>query len=546
MKAVAAVAEILKREGVEFLIGYPVNPIIEAAAQADIRTIIVRQERTGLHMADAVSRVTSGQRIGVFTMQHGPGSENAFGGVAQAYGDSVPIVVLPGGYPRRITNIPPNFNSFINYRHVTKWIEQVTMADAVPDALRRAFTQVKNGRPRPVMIEIPVDVFQEEVPEPLSYVAAPRMRFGPDPQAVATVAAALVAAERPVIYAGQGVHYAQAWSQLRQLAELLEAPVTTSLPGKSAFPESHPLSLGSGGRSVSRQLHEFLKNADVIFGIGCSFSTTNYGVAMPKGKAIIHATLDSADINKDVRAEHALVGDAGLTLDALLLEVKDRLKGKPRGRGQAVAAEIKRIKTEWMAQWMPKLTSSGKPLSPYRVIWDLLHTVDVARTIITHDAGSPRDQISPFWESTEPLSYIGWGKTTQLGYGLGLAMGAKLAHPDKLCINVWGDAAIGFTGMDFETAVRERIPILSILLNNFSMAIELPIMKTATEKFRSTDISGNYADMAKAFGAYGERVTEPGDIVAAIQRGIKKTQEGIPVLLEFITEKEIEFSIHKY
>jgi len=172
--------------------------------------------------------------------------------------------------------------------------------------------------------------------------------------------------------------------------------------------------------------------------------------------------------------------------------------------------------------------------------------VDPARTIITHDAGSPRDQISPFWECTEPLSYIGWGKTTQLGYGLGLAMGAKLAHPDKLCVNVWGDAAIGFTGMDFETAVRERIPILSVLLNNFSMAIELPIMKTATEKYRSTDISGHYADMAKAFGGHGERVTEPGDIVPAIQRGIKKTEEGVPVLLEFITEKEIDFSIYKY
>src|SRR5206468_5010266 len=117
MKAVAAVAEILKREGVKFLIGYPVNSIIEAAAQADIRTIIVRQERTGLHMADAVSRVTSGKRIGVFTMQHGPGSENAFGGVAQAYGDSVPIVVLPGGYPRPLLHITPNFSSFLNYQH---------------------------------------------------------------------------------------------------------------------------------------------------------------------------------------------------------------------------------------------------------------------------------------------------------------------------------------------------------------------------------------------------------------------------------------------
>src|SRR5262245_51950354 len=127
MKGAAAVAEILKREGVEYLIGYPVNAVIEAAAQADIRTIIVRQERIGLHMADAVSRITSGNRIGVFAMQHGPGAENAFGGVAQAYGDSVPIVVLPGGYPRRITNVPPNFNSALNYRHITKSAEQVTL-----------------------------------------------------------------------------------------------------------------------------------------------------------------------------------------------------------------------------------------------------------------------------------------------------------------------------------------------------------------------------------------------------------------------------------
>jgi len=545
MKAVAAVAEILKREGTTFLIGYPVNPIIEAAAQADIRTIIVRQERTGLHMADAVSRITSGQKIGVFTMQHGPGSENAFGGVAQAYGDSVPIVVLPGGYPRRITNIPPNFNSFINYRNITKWCEQVVLGDAVPDAMRRAFTQVKNGRPRPVLVEIPVDVYQEEVPEPLNYKVTPRTRVAPDPDAVTEAARILVEAERPVIYAGQGVHYARAWQQLRELAELLEAPVTTSLEGKSAFPENHPLSLGSGGRSIPKTVHEFLKNSDVIFGIGCSFSTTNYGVTMPKGKTIIHSTIDVADLNKDIVAEHAVIGDAGLVLEALLAEVRDRLKGKARGRKAEVTKQIASMKAEWLAQWMPKLTSNDKPLSPYRVIWDLLHTVDVANTIITHDAGSPRDQLSPFWESTHPLTYIGWGKTTQLGYGLGLAMGAKLAKPESLCINVWGDAAIGFTGMDFETAVRERIPILSILLNNFSMAIELPIMKTATEKYRSTDISGHYADMAKAFGGYGERITEPGEIIPALKRGIAKTRDGVPVLLEFITEKEINFSIFK-
>jgi thiamine pyrophosphate-dependent acetolactate synthase large subunit-like protein len=543
MKAAAAVAEILKREGVEFLIGYPVNPIIEAAAGADIRTIIVRQERTGLHMADAVSRVCSGQKVGVFAMQHGPGTENAFGGVAQAYGDSVPIVVLPGGYPRRLINVPPNFNAFVNFQHITKWCEQVTVADAVPDAMRRAFTQVRNGRPRPVMVEIPADVMTEEVPEPLAYEPVPRTRSAPDPQAVAQAADRLVKAERPVIYAGQGVHYARAWDALRELAELLEAPVTSSLEGKSAFPEDHPLSLGAGSRSIPKPVRVFLDQADVIFGVGCSFATTNYGVRLPrKGPAYIQATLDPADLNKELPVQIGLIGDAELTLRALIAEIRDRLKGQARGRANQVAAQIASIRDEWLAEWKPKRTSNDTPLSPYRVLADLMQTVDLPNTIITHDAGSPRDQLAPFWKPTAPLSYIGWGKTTQLGTGLGMAMGAKLAKPDKLCINVWGDAAIGFTGMDFETAARERIPILSILLNNFSMAIELKVMAMATEKYRSTDISGNYADMARAFGGYGERVTAPGEIIPAIQRGIEQTRQGHPALLEFITQKEVQTS----
>ena len=545
MKVAAAIAEILKREGVEFLIGYPVNPVIEAAAAADIRTIIVRQERVGLHMADAVSRLSSGKKIGVFALQHGPGAENAFGGIAQAYSESVPLVVLAAGYPRRLNNYDPFFNAYLNYQHITKWIEQLNCADAVSDVMRRAFTQARNGRPRPAVVEIPVDVFPEEAPEPLAYQPTFHARSGPDPQAVAQAAEALVAAARPVIYAGQGVHYAQAWDRLRVLAELLEAPVVTSLSGKSAFPETHPLSAGSGGRSIPKTVFHFVQNADLIFGIGCSFSTSNFAVPMPKGKTIVHATLDPTDLNKNVIAQHGLVGDAGLTLDALVAEVRDRLHGKPRGRAAGVAEEIKKVGAEWLAEWMPKLTSQDAPLSPYRVIWDLLRTVDVAKTIITHDAGSPRDQLSPFWTSVTPLSYIGWGKTTQLGYGLGLALGAKLAQSDKLCINVWGDAAIGMTGMDFETAVRERIPILSILLNNFSMAMELPVMRVATEKYRSTDISGNYSEMAKAFGGYGERITQPSEIVPAIRRGIRKTQEGIPVLLEFLTCKELACSQYK-
>jgi len=325
------------------------------------------------------------------------------------------------------------------------------------------------------------------------------------------------------------------------LAELMGSPVTTSLEGKSAFPEDHPLSLGSGGRSMPRTVHDFLQKSDVIFGIGCSFTLTSFGVTMPKGKTIIHSTLDPVDLNKNVVSQHAMVGDAALTLDALIVEMK--AQGQTPPDTSAVTAEIAEVRKAWLAEWMPKLTCNDAPLNPYRVLWDLANTVDRPNTIITHDAGSPRDQLSPFWASTTPLSYIGWGKTTQLGYGLGLAMGAKLACPDKLCINVWGDAAIGFTGMDFETAVRERIPILSILLNNFSMAIELKVMPVSTEKYRSTDISGDYAAMARAFGGYGERVTAPDDIIPAIQRGIEQTKNGTPALLEFITSQEVDISI---
>jgi len=542
MKVGAAIAGILKREGVEILTGYPVNHLIEFAAAENIRPIMVRQERIGLHMADAISRVTSGGKIGVFCMQHGPGTENAYGGVAQAFGESVPLLVVPMGYPRRIAHIPPNYNAVAQMRGVTKSAEPITSAAEVGNVMRRAFSRLRNGRGGPVLVEVPSDMWQEELPGPLDYTPVSTTRYEPEAAAVREAAKLLAGAKRPVIYAGTGVHWARAWPQLRRLAELLGAPVTTSLGGKSAFPEDHPLSLGSGGLAVPRQVRHFLDAADVIFGIGCSFTETNFGVAMPKGKTIIHATLDPDHLNKDVASTVGMVGDAALTLDLLIAELA-KLIPSPRD-AKAVAAEIAGINEAWLAEWRPKLTSSETPLSPYRVIHDLLHTVDVANTIITHDAGSPRDQLSPFWVAREPLSYLGWGKTTQLGYGLGLAMGAKLAKPDKLCINVWGDAAIGFTGMDFETAVRERIPILSILFNNFSMAIELKVMPVSTEKFRSTDISGDYAMMARAFGGYGERVTEPAAIVPAIRRGIEQTRNGVPALLEFITAKETTVSRH--
>jgi acetolactate synthase-1/2/3 large subunit len=540
MKVSGAIVEILRREGVDVIFGYPRNAVLEAAAAAGIRPLIVRQERTGVHMADALSRLTCGRRMGVFAMQHGPGTENAYGGVAQAYSESVPVLVLPQGYARRLAFVPDNYNATISMRNITKHVEPITSPAEVPNIMRRAFTHLRNGRLRPVIVEMPWDVLTEDVVDALDYTPVVRTRYAPDPAAIRAAAAALVAAEHPVIYAGQGVHWAEAYDELAALAELLAAPVATSLEGKSAFDETHPLALGSGGAAISGQLRHFLDRADVILGIGCSFSETAFGVRMPAGKTVIHATLDPSDLNKSVPCTQALIGDAKLTLISLVEACRQLLK-TPRDPS-AAAAEIADVERRWMQEWLPLLTSNDTPLSPYRVLWELQHAVDVKNTIITHDAGSPRDQLTPFWKCKTPHSYIGWGKSTQLGYGLGLAMGAKLACPDKLCINVWGDAAIGFTGMDFETAVREHLPILSILLNNSAMAIELPIMPIATERYRATDISGDYAAFARALGGHGERVTSPQEIGPAIRRGVEATMRGEPALIEFITAQETRAS----
>ncbi|RYZ64540.1 MAG: hypothetical protein EOP08_08770, partial [Proteobacteria bacterium] len=272
MKTDAAMAEILKREGVEYLFGYPRNALLDAAAKKDIRTIIVRQERTGLHMADAVSRLTRGKSMGAFCMQHGPGAENAYGGVAQAYADSVPILVVPQGYARKNLFLPYNYNSTVQMKGISKHCEPILLGAETPHVMRRAFTQLRNGRPQPVVVEVPLDAFNDEVPEPLDYQPVYVTRAAPDPESVVAAAKVLAGAKKLVIHAGQGVHWANAYAELQELAELLGRPVSTSLPGKSAFNERHPLSLGSGGHGINGQVWKFVSDADVIFGIGCSFT----------------------------------------------------------------------------------------------------------------------------------------------------------------------------------------------------------------------------------------------------------------------------------
>jgi thiamine pyrophosphate-dependent acetolactate synthase large subunit-like protein len=284
----------------------------------------------------------------------------------------------------------------------------------------------------------------------------------------------------------------------------------------------------------------YLRDADVVFGVGCSFTRHGMAVSIPPGKTLIHATNDERDLNKNYAADHPLLGDAKLVLRQFVEAVKAQ-GGRPKGR-EHVRAELEKVRAAWVAEWGATLTSPAVPMTPYRVMSEFIRAVDPRDAIVTHDSGSPRDQLLPFYRAVSPRGYLGWGKSHALGTGLGLIIGAKLAAPDKFCVNFMGDAAFGMTGLDFETAVRCGIPILTVVLNNSAMAIEIPHLVVSHDKYGARDIGGRYADMARAMGGWSERVEKPDAIADAFARARKATENGQAALLEFITSQETRFS----
>ena len=542
MKVWDAVAAILKREGVEHLCTFPSTPLIDACAAIGIRPVICRQERVGVGIADGFSRTTGGERLGVFAMQSGPGAENAYPGVATAYADSSPILVIPAGFPKERAQVFPHYDSRMGYSSITKNFERLTAPELTMDVMHRAFGLLRSGRPGPVVVEIPVDVGVTDAGDVSAYRPPQRVISAGNPSDIDAAAAALMAAKSPVIYAGQGALYANASDRLRELAELLDIPVATTVGGKSVFPEDHPLALGAVGRTMSGAALQFLKSADLVFAVGCSLTKgALLSANVPSGQVLIHSTNDARDINKSYHVDHPIVGDARLVLGQMVEAIRDRLGGAgPRTTGSR--PEIASARVRWLEAWMPTLTSNEVPLSAYRVVWDFVRTVDPDNAIVTHDAGSPRDQLLPFYNATRPHGYLGWGKSHQLGSGLGLIMGAKLAEPTKFCVNWMGDAAFGMTGLDLETGLRANLPILTIVLKNSTMAMERNSLTISHDRYASRNLGGEYWEIARALGAYAERVSLPEDVVPALQRARVQVEQGRPGLLEFVVSDGIALS----
>jgi thiamine pyrophosphate-dependent acetolactate synthase large subunit-like protein len=543
MNVADAIVETLRREGITTFFCFPTTSMIEAAVAGGLRPVICRQERVGVHMADGFARVTNGKPCGVFAMQYGPGAENAFAGVASAYSDSTPILLLPLGHALDQAQVFPLFSANRSYASVTKSVETIMQPEHTADAMRRAFNALRNGRPGPVMVELPREVVGREIPGNAGEYRSVRVsRAMPDTRDIEDAAKLLLAAACPVILAGQGVLYAEASDELVQLAELLQAPVMTTVDGKSAFPEDHALALGTGGNSFTGAGSLFLHDkADVILALGAGLTKHPLSTpTLPDRAKLIHNTFDARDLNKTYETDIGLLGDTKLTLQQLIAAVTDRLGGKTVDRSPA--AEIARARASWMEKWHAKLTADTTPINPYRVIAEFQQVVDTADVIMTHDSGSPREQLLPFYKAKRPRGYLGWGKSHQLGTGLGLNIGAKIAAPTKFCVNIMGDAAFGMTGLDFETAVRCGVPILTIVFNNSSMAIETRHMGLSHAKHRARDLGGNYAALARDLGGWSERVEHPGQIGEAILRARRQTEEGKACLLEFITNEETAFS----
>jgi len=537
MKGSQAVAEVLRREGVDTVFCFPANKMIDTAAAVGIRPIVGRQERSVINMADAYSRTSNGNRIGIAMVQHGPGAEHAFGGIAQAYADSVPLLLLPNGNTGAELGLRTTFDAVDAYRPITKWAARFSTAQTVHEQMRRAFQLMRSGRPGPVVLELPLDVAEEEFDDAqFEYSPPVRYRSAADPHDVERAAELLLDAERPLIRAGQGVLWAGATDALVEFAELINAPVATTYVGKSAFPEDHPLSIGSGGTAISPGIQAFVPGADVILSIGASLITTLGSFQLPRGKVIIQATNDPDDLAQQYPLACGLVGDAQLVLQQLTEELRGRLKSRPAASaGRDTRAEIAAAAARTADEWNPRFAADDVPISPLRVIGELMRAVDPARAVITHDSGYPRDHLAPHYVSTRPRGYLGWGNSTPLGSSLGLALGAKVAAPDKLSVCFLGDAAFGQCGLELETAVRNNIPVLCILVNNSEMTGYGDHQRVAEERFGLKALSGRYAEIGSALGAESSRITEPGQVADSIQEGIARAEAGAVVLLEFIT-----------
>jgi len=533
--AANGLARILQAEGVPWVATFPVCWVNNALGQEGVPMLMMRDERYAVAVADAFSRVTGGKKIGVCTVMGGmnpAGLQMAYGALAQAYEDTSPVLCITDGVPAGSTG-NSHYDISLGFRSVTKWIGQVDRPERVPEFMRRAFTALRTGRPGPVLVTIPRaigDYDEEEHP----YTPVKRWRPAPDPDDVRAAVRALLAAKDPLLYVGEGVFYGDAVEELVQFAELAQVPVLTTLKAKSAFPEDHPLSVGVRGELAAH----FLNKCDLLFAIGTSLSLGHFRHCIPdaRHKTIIQSTVDALDINKSYRVDHALIGDARLTLQALISELSAKAGGAKAN--QETIAEIRAAKEEFMSKYRPLMESNEVPINPYRVYGDLMKTIDLHNSFVTHDSGNTRDQLSTVYEARIPRGFLGWGNVSTLGFGLAAAMAARLAYPQRQCVNITGDAGVGYMLGNLEALVRYQVGVTTIHINNGGFAgYGEGFWGKGHDPYTCGVCEHQVTDMSRAveaMGYYAEDVSEPAEIIPALKRAFDQNARNRPAYLEIL------------
>jgi acetolactate synthase-1/2/3 large subunit len=549
VKAHVGIVKILKQEGIEWVSTFPSSGLNNALGEEDVLNLMMRTERFAVAVADGFSRVSNGKRFGVCTVQGGlnsVGLQMAYGGLAQAYEDSTPMLCITDGIQTPISGIK-RYNIDRAFQNVTKWMGYINKPERISEFLTRAFTFLRSGRPGPVMIQIPRDLGEYDN-SIYPYTPVKGWKYPGDPRDIKIAIRALLSAKKPVIYAGQGIFYADACEEFIEFVELVQVPVITTLKGKSVFPENHPLSLGVKGVAVER----FLQTSDLIFAIGSSLSpgrkyggfahhipnTSRSDIPISNNvKVIIQSTIDETDINQYYKVDHAIIGDAKLVLKQLIKEVNDYTGTSIKPRKDMIE-EIEAAKKEHLEKYMPLMTSNERPINPYRVYHDLMETIDRNNSFVTHESGGTREQLATVYEALIPHGFMGWGRVSTLGFSLGAAVGAKLAYPDRCVVNVTGDAGIGYQLGNLEALVRNRIGITTIHINNSGFSGygsgfwghgRMPYTASVTSSSKI-----NMANASEALGMHSIRVEDPDDIPSTLKEAFKMNRSGKPAYIEII------------
>lgn len=535
VKALDGLMEILKDEEVKWVSTFPTSHVNNAIGEAeDIDLFMVRDERYAVATADAYSRLMDGKAFGVCTVMGGvnaAGLQMAYGAMAQAYEDSVPLLCLTEGVEPEVLG-RTRYDISEGFRSVTKWTGYVNKPERVPECLRRAFTKLKTGRPSPVLLQLPRNLGEYSKDE-YPYKRVKGWKSQGDPEDVEKTVTALLEAENPLLYAGSGVFSADGVKELREFVELAQIPVMTTLQGKSAFPENHPLSLGVRGDPCER----FLRNSDLVLTIGVGHSPSHFMHNIPDAvnKKIIQCTVDESDLNNDYLVDHAVVGDAKLVMRQLVSALG---KAGAPDINETLTEEIEESKKKMMEKYSPLMESCERPVNPYRVYSDIMKVIDLDNSLMTHESGNTRDQLSTIYESRIPHGFMGWGNVTTLGYGLGAAMGACHAFPERQVVNVTGDAGVGYQMGNWETMVRYEMGITTIHINNNGFGGYGPGFWGKGHSPYTYKVSPHETQssckVAEAIGMEGERIEDPDEIVPAVKRALQANKKSKPYLLEVI------------